>query len=122
MYIEIGIFWVKIFLSLLIFVCLIIFTSNLVRTSVYITTKNAWVNNKIIQYTTKIVSIFVIFWCIVFTGHKLAMILLFAANLSDLMLLVGFEFPDDPPKKKKEKEVSKKWLEDIMYPTPQGSY
>jgi hypothetical protein len=99
MYIEIGIFWVKIFLSFLIFVCLIIFTSNLVRTSVYITTKNAWVNNKIIQYTTKIVSIFVIFWCIVFTGHKLAMILLFAANLSDLMLLVGFEFPDDPPRR-----------------------
>ncbi len=120
-YSDVNIFWVKILLGILILVTITALTSNKVKASIYNVGKVAWEDNKIVQYSSKVISVFLIISLLLFTENKLTMSFLLLGNLSDLMFLVGFEFPDEPPKKKEQEKVNKNWLEDIIPPVPVGS-
>jgi CDP-diglyceride synthetase len=122
-YHEVSIFWLKILLGALILVTITVLISNTVKASVYSVGKDAWESNKLVQYSSKIISLIIIIFIMIYTDHKLTMFFLIVGNLSDLMFLVGFEFPDEPPKKKEEKKVEdeESWLEKLIPPTPVGS-
>lgn len=118
LYNEASAFWLKLICAVLFLLALTFFSSKTIRSVVYAGSKIKWEDNKMLQYSHGIAFSFLFFISLVFTEAKLVMSLLTASNLLQLMFLVGFEFPDEPPKKKEEEKVNKNWLEDIIPPVP----
>ncbi len=121
LYNEATAFWLKIICAALFLLGLTFFSSKRIRNVVYDGSKRKWEGDKMSQYYHGIIFSILFFISLIFTEAKLVMSLLTASNLLQLMFLVGFEFPDESPKKKEEKKVKKNWLEDIIPPVPVGS-